>query len=112
MGFPEGVYRVGPLGRLNAVEKIDTPLANEELKTLQGAQQWQAGRKYSLLPLCPPDRSPVLHRARRVNCCDDPDILSTDILNTRKDYKGEGVGVIEAPRGTLIHTTPPMRLAS
>ena len=33
----------------------------------------------------------------------DPDILSTDILNTRHDFKGEGVGVIEAPRGTLIH---------
>jgi NAD-reducing hydrogenase large subunit len=33
----------------------------------------------------------------------DPDILSTDILNTRKDYKGEGVGILEAPRGTLIH---------
>jgi len=34
---------------------------------------------------------------------DDPDILSTDILNTKKDYKGRGVGIIEAPRGTLIH---------
>jgi NAD-reducing hydrogenase large subunit len=34
---------------------------------------------------------------------DDPDILSTDILNTRKEFKGEGVGVIEAPRGTLFH---------
>ncbi len=33
----------------------------------------------------------------------DPDILSTDILNTRHDFKGDGVGVIEAPRGTLIH---------
>jgi NAD-reducing hydrogenase large subunit len=35
--------------------------------------------------------------------CDDADILSTEILNTRKDYKGHGVGVLEAPRGTLIH---------
>jgi len=34
---------------------------------------------------------------------DDPDIFSTDIQNTRYDMKGEGVGVIEAPRGTLIH---------
>jgi NAD-reducing hydrogenase large subunit len=31
------------------------------------------------------------------------DILSTDILNTRKNYTGHGVGVLEAPRGTLIH---------
>ncbi|HPO57334.1 MAG TPA: Ni/Fe hydrogenase subunit alpha, partial [Anaerolineaceae bacterium] len=32
LGWPEGVYRVGPLGRLNASQKIDTPLANEEFK--------------------------------------------------------------------------------
>ncbi len=32
MGYPAGVYRVGPLGRLNAIDKIDTPLANQEFK--------------------------------------------------------------------------------
>ena len=35
--------------------------------------------------------------------CEDKDILSTDILNTRKNWTGHGVGVLEAPRGTLIH---------
>jgi len=34
---------------------------------------------------------------------DDPDILSTEILNTRHDYQGVGVGILEAPRGTLFH---------
>jgi NAD-reducing hydrogenase large subunit len=34
---------------------------------------------------------------------DDPDILSKEILNTRQDPNPEGVGVIEAPRGTLFH---------
>jgi len=34
---------------------------------------------------------------------EDPDILSKDILNTCRDPKPEGIGVIEAPRGTLIH---------
>ena len=34
---------------------------------------------------------------------DDPDILSKDIVNTHREFKGEGVGVIEAPRGTLFH---------
>jgi NAD-reducing hydrogenase large subunit len=34
---------------------------------------------------------------------DDPDILGKDILNTKQNFKGEGVGVIEAPRGTLFH---------
>ena len=33
----------------------------------------------------------------------DPDIMRNEILNTRKDWQGEGVGVIEAPRGTLFH---------
>ncbi|MFN3699551.1 MAG: Ni/Fe hydrogenase subunit alpha, partial [Dictyoglomus sp.] len=31
-GFPEGVYRVGPLARLNIADKISTPIANEEFK--------------------------------------------------------------------------------
>jgi NAD-reducing hydrogenase large subunit len=35
--------------------------------------------------------------------CEDKDLLSTDILNTRKNWTGHGVGVLEAPRGTLIH---------
>ncbi len=34
---------------------------------------------------------------------DDPDIFSTDIMNTKTDFQGVGVGIIEAPRGTLIH---------
>jgi NAD-reducing hydrogenase large subunit len=46
----------------------------------------------------------ALFAAERVQVLlDDPDIMSTDILNTRQDFKGEGVGVIEAPRGTLLH---------
>jgi NAD-reducing hydrogenase large subunit len=34
---------------------------------------------------------------------DDPDILSNDLLNTKHEFKGVGVGVLEAPRGTLFH---------
>ncbi|RME71350.1 MAG: Ni/Fe hydrogenase subunit alpha, partial [Chloroflexi bacterium] len=46
----------------------------------------------------------TLFAAERVRVLlDDPDILSTDILNTRQELRGEGVGVIEAPRGTLFH---------
>ncbi len=102
LGFPGGVYRVGPLGRLNIVNHIDTPLANAE---------FQAYRKIN-------DGKPVentlyyhyarlietLFAAERVQVLlDDPDILSTEILNTKMDIQGEGVGVIEAPRGTLFH---------
>jgi NAD-reducing hydrogenase large subunit len=102
MGYPNGVYRVGPLGRLNIADKIDTPLANEELKAFKSLNNGK-----------PVENTLYYHYARLIEAlfaaerikvlCDDPDILSTDILNTRKDFKGRGVGVIEAPRGTLIH---------
>ena len=44
----------------------------------------------------------TLFAAERVRVLlDDPDILSNQILNTKHNFQGEGVGVIEAPRGTL-----------
>ncbi|MBN2046771.1 MAG: Ni/Fe hydrogenase subunit alpha [Anaerolineaceae bacterium] len=102
MGYPNGSYRVGPLGRLNVAEKIDTPLANEELKLFK---QLNDGK--------PVENTLYYHYARLIEIIfaierigvllDDPDILSTDIINTKRDFKGEGVGIIEAPRGTLIH---------
>ncbi len=102
MGWPEGVYRVGPLGRLNISDKINTPLANEELKafkTLNGGKPVENTLYYHYARLIE-----TLFAAERARVlCEDKDILSTDILNTRKNYTGRGVGVIEAPRGTLIH---------
>lgn len=102
MGWPEGVYRVGPLGRLNISDKIDTPLANEELKAFKSLNDGK-----------PVENTLYYHYARLIEAlfaaervrvlCEDKDITSTDILNTRKNYTGHGVGVIEAPRGTLIH---------
>lgn len=102
MGWPEGVYRVGPLGRLNISDKIDTPLANEELKvfkTLNGGKPVENTLYYHYARLI--EALFAVERARVL--CEDKDITSTDILNTRKNYTGHGVGVIEAPRGTLIH---------
>ncbi len=102
MGFPAGVYRVGPLGRLNLAEKIDTPLANEELRLFK---QINAGKPVENTLYyhyaCLIEALFAIERVRAL--CEDPDILSTDILNTRKNYTGHGVGVLEAPRGTLIH---------
>lgn len=102
LGWPEGVYRVGPLGRLNMADKIDTPLANEEHKL------WK-----SINNGLPVENTLYYHYARLIEALfatervkvllDDPDILSTDILNTNVNITGKGVGVIEAPRGTLIH---------
>jgi len=102
MGWPDGVYRVGPLGRLNAVDKIDTPLAQKEFEIYR---QINNGK--------PVNQTLYYHYARLIETLfaiertreilDDPDLLSNDILNRKTDFKGEGVGVIEAPRGTLLH---------
>ena len=102
MGFPGGVYRVGPLGRLNVAESIDTPLADAELKLFK-----------AINPHGPVENTLYFHYARLIEIMfaiervrtllDDPDILSTEILNTRREFRGEGVGVLEAPRGTLFH---------
>ena len=101
-GFPEGSYRVGPLGRLNVCEKISTPLANEEFKQFKAINNSK-----------PVEGSIYYHYARLIEdlytaertreLLEDPDILSTDIRTESDKITGEGVGVIEAPRGTLFH---------
>jgi NAD-reducing hydrogenase large subunit len=103
MGWPQGVYRVGPLGRLNTVDHIDTPLAQKEFVEYRAINSDNK----------PIENTLFFHYARLIETLfsiervkvllADPDILSTDVLNTRQEVKGEGVGVIEAPRGTLFH---------
>jgi NAD-reducing hydrogenase large subunit len=102
LGWPQGVYRVGPLGRLNTAQSISTPLAQAELLQFK-----------AINPGHPVENTLYYHYARLIEALfaiervgvllDDPDILSNDILNTRHNFKGEGVGIIEAPRGTLFH---------
>lgn len=102
MGYPEGVYRVGPLGRLNTIDHIDTPLANAEFKeyrAMNDGKPIENTLHYHYARLIE-----TLFAAERVKVLlDDPDILGKDIMNTRHNFRGEGVGVIEAPRGTLLH---------
>ena len=104
MGFPQGFYRVGPLGRLNVIDKIGTPLAQEEFKLFR---QINGG--------LPVEGSLYYHYARMIEALyglerigqllDDPDIMSTNVRNypPLENVPGQGVGVIEAPRGTLFH---------
>jgi NAD-reducing hydrogenase large subunit len=87
---------------MNAVKSISTPLAGEEHKLFKALNNGD-----------PVGQTLYFHYARMIEVIyciervrellDDPEILSTDILNTKKDYQGEGVGILEAPRGTLIH---------
>ncbi len=100
-GPDSGIMRVGPLGRLNAADGMSTPLANEEYK-----------RMYKTLGGRPVQSTLAFHWARLIellNACEktlelslDPQITDSDIRNPVNE-PGEGVGIVEAARGTLIH---------
>jgi NAD-reducing hydrogenase large subunit len=103
LGWPAGAYRVGPLGRLNVIDAIRTPLAGEEFKRFR---QLGNGR--------PVEGSLFYHYARLIELLyslerieqllAEPDILSTDIRTYGPTApQAHGIGVLEAPRGTLIH---------
>jgi NAD-reducing hydrogenase large subunit len=101
LGYPDGLYRVGPLARLNVVDRISTPLADAEL------QEWRT-------PRIPPRHSSFYyHWARLIEIVfalerirqllEDPAICGTEIMVNATPANEQGVGVIEAPRGTLFH---------
>jgi F420-non-reducing hydrogenase large subunit len=100
-GPESGVYRVGPLGRLNAADGMATPLANAEYK-----------RMFETLGGKPVGSTLAFHWARLVellyaseralDLSRDPGITKTDLRNPVKE-PGEGVGIVEAARGVLIH---------
>jgi NAD-reducing hydrogenase large subunit len=100
LGYPQGMYRVGPLARLNACSHITTPQANAELKIWRAKRRVQTSSFYyhwaRLIEVLY-----GLERAQQL--LETPDITSTDILVPNRPTHREGVGVVEAPRGTLIH---------
>ena len=100
-GQESGIYRVGPLGRLNAADGMATPLAETENK-----------RMYETLGGKPINSTLAFHWARLIELLyateraqeliNEPDITSKKIRNP-VGQPGEGIGVTEAARGTLIH---------
>jgi F420-non-reducing hydrogenase large subunit len=100
-GPQSGIYRVAPLARLNAADGMATPLAQEEYK-----------RMYETLGGKPVHATLATHWARLIELLyaaeralelsRDKDITSTELRNP-PGKPGEGVGIVEAPRGTLIH---------
>lgn len=102
MGYPDGAYRVGPLGRLNTAERIDTPLAQAEFEVyhqINDGKPVQHTLYYHYARLI--ETLFAIEKVREMMA--DPDLLGKDILNKKFEFQGEGVGVIEAPRGTLLH---------
>lgn len=102
LGWPDGVYRVGPLARLNVASKVSTPLAQEEFKnfkSINGGKPVEGSLYFHYARLI--EDLYAAERAKEILL--DPDILSDDILINTGKILPEGVGVIEAPRGTLFH---------
>lgn len=101
LGKEKGWYRVGPLARLNTCEFIPTPLAQEQFEIYKA---YTGGKPNNMCMHTHWARLiEILHCAEMIkDLLNDPDILKDDLLAT--GVKGtEGVGIIEAPRGTLFH---------
>lgn len=101
LGFPDGAYRVGPLARLNAARACGTPLADAELTEFRqrfgspahGAFLFHYARLIE-----------IIHSLERIQTLlADPVILHAKVRATAGVNANEGVGMIEAPRGVLLH---------
>jgi len=103
LGFPDGMYRVGPLARLNVAEQMGTPKADAELKKFKkltrGRNAVTSSFHYHYARLIE-----ILTSIERIEAyLDDPDMLSEDLRADAGINSLRGVGVSEAPRGTLFH---------
>jgi len=100
-GYPDGMYRVGPLARLNVVDRCGTERADQELAEFKELQRGAVLSSFHY------------HQARLIEilCCiealeqllNDSEILSKHVRAEAKPNALEGVGASEAPRGTLFH---------
>ncbi|BCX89651.1 NAD-reducing hydrogenase large subunit [Methylomarinovum tepidoasis] len=101
LGPEEGWYRVGPLARINACDFIDTPLAErarQEFLRLDQGLPVQASLAYHWARMIE-----ILHCAEKIrDLLADADLYAGE-LEARGEKRHEGIGVIEAPRGVLIH---------
>jgi NAD-reducing hydrogenase large subunit len=101
IGYPDGIYRVGPLARLNVADFAGTPMADAEMRTFKHM------RKGAILT------SFHFHHARLIEIIygierieellNEPDILTKHVRAHAEPNQLEGVGMAEAPRGMLMH---------
>ncbi|MFP4476137.1 MAG: Ni/Fe hydrogenase subunit alpha [Desulfatibacillaceae bacterium] len=101
-GADSGVFRVNSLARLNVADGMATPLAQEAYD-----------RMYGFFGTKPVHNTLAFHWARLVEnlfACEevlrlarDPEITDTNVRQLPEKEPGEGVGVVEAARGTLYH---------
>ncbi len=101
LGPEDGWYRVGPLARITLCDFIPTPFADHERRDFLA---WAGGAAAgATLGTHWARMIEMLHAAEVIKeLLHDPDLLGDDLV-TRGERQERGVGVIEAPRGTLIH---------
>jgi NAD-reducing hydrogenase large subunit len=101
LGPDAGIYRVGPLARLNVCTKFGTPLADAELAEYRQRFGGTACSSFLYHYARLVEIVGALERAERI--LDDPDVLSDDLATPGVVGAREAVGCSEAPRGTLFH---------
>lgn len=102
LGPERGWYRVGPLARVNNCSYFDTPGAEAARIAFMAITK---GKPNNMTMAYHWARMiELLHSAEKIqSLLDDPDVRGKDLLTTGGDRRGEAVGIIEAPRGALIH---------
>lgn len=101
-GTDDGVYSVAPLARLNVASRMATPIAQEAFeeyeKTLgpRPIHHTLANHWARVIEM-------IYAAERMVEILNDPDVASDDLRNIPTATPDRGVGVVEAPRGTLFH---------
>jgi NAD-reducing hydrogenase large subunit len=100
-GYPGGMYRVGPLARLNLCARCGTPHAD---KALAEFRELQKNAVLSSFHYHQARLVEILYCVERIEqLLNDPEILSKHVRSIARPNALEGVGVAEAPRGTLFH---------
>jgi len=101
LGYPIGMYRVGPLARLNICRRMGTPLADLELERFR---QYGSGTVTSSFLYHYARLIEILAAIERIQAMIEDTGLQSDRLRADAGInKPEGVGASEAPRGTLFH---------
>jgi NAD-reducing hydrogenase large subunit len=101
LGYPGGIYRVGPLARLNIIDHCGTPVADQEWAEFREVQR---GAVLSSFHYHYARLIEIIYAAEQTaQLLQDSDVLSTHIRARARANQLEGIGISEAPRGTLIH---------
>jgi len=101
LGRADGWYRVGPLAQLNCCSFIDTPIAEAARRDF--AALGHGGLVHATLAYHWARLVCMIHCAETIqNLLFDDELQGNDLVATG-DRRGEGVAIIEAPRGTLLH---------